>query len=99
MIKVYGMATCPDCTWIEGQIEGDGRYELVDIGRHVKFLKEFLRLRDTEPAFDEARAQDVAGIPCFVLEDGSVTLDARLAGLRPRPADAGEACAIDGSGC
>lgn len=99
MIRIYGMETCPDCIWVERQVKGDDRYEVVDIGRHVRDLKAFLRLRDTQPAFEEARRTGAVGIPCFVLDDGTVTLDARRAGLQPQPDGVGEACAIDGSGC
>ena len=55
MIKIYGMPTCPDCTYVEEQIKGNDRYQVIDIGAHVKNLKEFLRLRDSSPAFDGAR--------------------------------------------
>ena len=72
MIKIYGMSTCPDCTFVEKQVKGDKRFEIVDIGSHVRHLKEFLRLRDTSPLFDEARANGSVGIPCFVLDDGTV---------------------------
>ena len=44
-------------------------------------MKEFLRLRDTSPVFDEAKKNGSIGIPCFVLEDGTVTLDPKDAGL------------------
>lgn len=97
MIKIYGMETCPDCTYVEKQVKGDGRYEVIDIGRNVKDLKEFLRLRDSNKAFDEAKRQGAIGIPCFVLEDGTVTLSPEDAGLQPRPA--GTSCRIDGTGC
>lgn len=99
MIKIYGMDTCPDCTYVEQQIEGNDRYEVVDIGRHVKNLKEFLHLRDTSPAFEEARNAGMAGIPCFVLEDGTVTLVPEDAGLKSRPLAEGASCSLDGSGC
>ncbi len=98
MIKIYGMATCPDCTYIEEQVAGDERFELIDIGHHVCYLKEFLRLRDSSRVFDEAKQMGYAGIPCFVLEDGTVTLSAEDAGLKSRPAD-GQSCSIDGTGC
>lgn len=97
MIKIYGMETCPDCTYAEKQVKGDGRYEVIDIGRNVKDLKEFLRLRDSNKAFDEAKRQGAIGIPCFVLEDGTVTLSPEDAGLQPRPAVT--SCRIDGTGC
>ena len=75
MIKVYGMMTCPDCVEVDEQVKGDSRYEIIDIGEHVRFMKEFLRLRDNNEVFAEARAKGYAGIPCFVLEDGTVTLN------------------------
>ena len=49
MIKIYSMNTCPDCIYVEEQIQGDDRYEIIDIGSHVKHLKEFLRIRDNSP--------------------------------------------------
>ncbi len=98
MIKIYGMKSCPDCVAVDRQVEGDGRYQVIDIGEHVSLLKEFLRLRDTNPVFDEVRKKGCAGIPCFVLEDGTVTLNPAEAGLKS--GSAGRAsCRIDGSGC
>lgn len=99
MIKIYGMETCPDCTYVEEQVKGNDRYEVIDIGRHVRNLKAFLRLRDSSPAFETAKRHGSVGIPCFVLEDGTVTLIPEEAGLRSRPVAAGAACSIDGSGC
>lgn len=98
MIKIYGMKSCPDCVAVDKQVEGDSRYQVIDIGEHVRLLKEFLRLRDNNPVFDEAKKKGYAGIPCFVLEDGTVTLDPEDAGLKsgkPEPTS----CRIDGSGC
>ena len=98
MIKIYGMKSCPDCVAVDRQVEGDSRYQVIDIGEHVGLLKEFLRLRDNNPVFDEAKKKGYAGIPCFVLEDGTVTLNPEEAGLksgRPEPTS----CRIDGSGC
>lgn len=98
MIKIYGMKSCPDCVAVDKQVEGDSRYQVIDIGEHVSLLKEFLRLRDTNPVFDEVRKKGYAGIPCFVLEDGTVTLNPAEAGLKS--GSAGRAsCRIDGSGC
>jgi len=99
MIKIYGMPSCPDCAFVEAQVEGNAQFQVIDIGSHVRLLKEFLRLRDGSAAFACARRHGQAGIPCFVLSDGTVTLDPADAGLKPRPVAAGEACALDGSGC
>ena len=67
MIKIYGMSTCPDCTYVEKQVEGNSNYEIIDIGRHVRNLKEFLKLRDSHPAFAAAKRLGIVGIPCVVL--------------------------------
>ena len=82
MIKIYGMPSCPDCSFVERQAEGREGYEVIDIGSHVRLLKEFLRLRDSSPVFDDARRHGRAGIPCFVLDDGRVTLVPEEAGLK-----------------
>ena len=99
MIKIYGMDTCPDCTYVDNQVEGNSKYEVIDIGRHVRDLKAFLKLRDNNPVFDHAKKIGIVGIPCFVLEDGTITLVPEEAGLQSRPITEGAACSIDGSGC
>ena len=99
MIKIYGMATCPDCTYVEKQVEGNSNYEIIDIGEHVRSLKEFLKLRDQEPIFNGPKKRGIIGIPCFVLEDGTVTLIPEEAGLESRPVTIGTTCNLDGSGC
>ncbi len=99
MIRIYGMPSCPDCEYVKRQAEGNDRYEIIDIGKDVKALKEFLRLRDSSPAFDGAKRTGAAGIPCFVLEDGTVTLQPEDAGLESGQVQSGSACSLDGSGC
>ncbi len=99
MIRIYGMPSCPDCEYVKRQAEGNDRYEIIDIGKDVKALKEFLRLRDSSPAFDGAKRTGAAGIPCFVLEDGTVTLQPEDAGLESGQVQTGAACSLDGSGC
>lgn len=99
MIKIYGMPSCPDCEYVHHQIENrSDEFESIDIGEHVKNLKEFTHLRDNNPVFDEAKENGWLGIPCFVKEDGTVTLTAEEVGLKSKPADGG-ACRLDGSGC
>ena len=100
MMKIYVMHTCPDCAKVVEQVKDNPEYEIIDIGEHVRNMKEFLRLRDTNPAFDVAKRFGFAGIPCFVLEDGTVTLSARKAGFAPtEKSDEAASCSIDGSGC
>ncbi len=103
MIKIYVMSTCPDCTEVKRAAAGDARFRLVDIGEHVRNLKEFLRLRDVHPKFEVARRRGLVGIPVFVKEDGTVTFKPEEVGLQLRPEvsepASGIACNLDGSGC
>ena len=85
MIKIYGMSSCPDCTHVWEQVKGKDGYEVIDIGLHVRDLT--------------AKARGAAGIPCFVLEDGTVTLSPEDVGLHSLSSPAGGACSLDGSGC
>lgn len=98
MIKIYGMKTCPDCIAVDKHVESDNRYEIIDIGSHIKYLKEFLHLRDNNSVFDDAKKHGYAGIPCFVLEDGTVTLSPKEAGINLNETPAAS-CRLDGSGC
>ncbi len=102
MIKVYVMKSCPDCDKLKPALEGDGRYEVIDISTHVRKLKAFIRLRDTHPAFDSLKAKGSIGIPCFVWEDGRVSFDPEEAGVKQQPLPEikeGAACNLDGTGC
>ncbi len=97
MKKVYVMSTCPDCFQVKEQLKDNPEYELIDIGDHVKNLKAFLRLRDSNHAFDEARANGSIGIPCIVADDGSVSFD--TASIVGTGIADGASCSIDGKGC
>ena len=99
MIKIYGMPSCPDCEYVHHQIENrSDEFESIDIGEHVRSLKEFIRLRDHHAAFADARRQGYLGIPCFVMDDGRICFTAEEAGLDVHPATP-EACSLDGTGC
>ncbi|MCM1371768.1 MAG: glutaredoxin-related protein [Bacteroides sp.] len=108
MIKIFVMQTCPDCTAVKAQANGDARFQMIDIGEHVRNLKHFLSIRDTHPAFDTIRGKGAIGIPCFVMEDGSVYFSAEEAGISFGETTAasmeenipdGATCSIDGTGC
>lgn len=95
MIKIYGMPTCPDCEYVDAQVEGNENFEIIDIGSHVRLLKEFIHLRDNNPLFDPMKEGGSLGIPCFLLEDGTVTCTPEDVGLKSRPMEDGApACSI-----
>lgn len=67
---------CPDCVkCLEELDSGCVEYTYLDFSESLKNLKEFLRLRDSQPVFDEVRAGGYIGIPCILRDDGTVTLD------------------------
>ncbi len=75
MLKIYGNMLCPDCVECRADLDRAGvEYEYLDIGNDLRNLKEFLRLRE-EPVFDEIKKAGAIGIPCIVLEDGTLTFD------------------------
>ena len=77
MIKLYGMHICPDCEQAREQLLFAGvDFEFLDFADSTANLKEFLKIRDTSPLFEEVRREGKIGIPCFVREDGSITLEA-----------------------
>ena len=97
MTKVYIMSTCPDCFEVKARLSGNPDFEIIDIGEHVRNLKEFIRLRDTSPAFDSVKANSSVGIPCFVSEDGQISFDTEA--FIPEELPAGAACSLGGKGC
>lgn len=97
MIKIYGMPSCPYCAFIEKQIEGNPNFVYIDIGKDVHDLHAFLELRDHNPVFVPYKEMGDVGIPAFVREDGSVTLEPREVGLVSL--SEGSACRLDGTGC
>ena len=97
MTKVYVMSTCPDCTQVKAQLLDHPDFELIDIGEHARHLKQFLQLRDTHPAFDRVKERGTIGIPCFVMDDGSVHFSMKH--IKVEPITDGSACSLDGTGC
>ena len=76
MIKIYGSMLCPDCVQCRKELDEAGTpYEYLDFSEDLKNLKEFLKLRDFNPLFDELRGAGKIGIPCILREDGTVTLE------------------------
>ncbi len=81
MIKLFVLITCPLCDYIVEQIKNNDNFVYIDIGTHVKYMHEFMDLRDNRKEFDHAKEVGDIGIPAFVLEDGTITLDPADVGL------------------
>lgn len=75
MLKIYGTLQCPDCVRCKADLEKAGvEFEYFDFADGLLYLKEFLLLRDANPAFESVKRDGKIGIPCIVRFDGSVTL-------------------------
>ena len=75
MIRILGSMLCKDCVQCRQELDSaDVKYEYCDFSEEIKYLKEFLSLRDTEAVFASVREEGRIGIPCIIREDGSVTL-------------------------
>ncbi|MGN1378316.1 MAG: glutaredoxin domain-containing protein [Dorea sp.] len=73
---VYGTNACPDCVEaIQKLDEKKADYVYLEFSNNMPNLKRFLKLRDTEAIFDAVKEQGKVGVPCFKLEDGTLTLD------------------------
>ncbi len=105
MITVYGSELCPDCIECKYNLDRNGmEYENKDITKNLRNMKEFLRIRDKEVLFDDAKEKGYIGIPALVLEDGSMTLDWESyftnQGIEVvHPGNEGVSCGLDGKGC
>ncbi len=76
MIKIYGSMLCKDCVQCREDLDKSGiSYEYLDFSDSLLYLKEFLAIRDINPLFQEVREKGSIGIPCIVLEDGTITFD------------------------
>lgn len=98
------METCPDCAKVKELYSNNPQYELIDIGKQARSLKEFLALRDHHPAFEKVRERGTIGIPCFVKEDGAVVISLKNydESITEEPETmyaTGAACNLDGTGC
>ena len=76
MLKVYGTMLCKDCVACAEKFTETGtEFEFCDFKDRLDYLKEFLRLRDSDPMFEAVKVEGGIGIPCVQREDGSYTLD------------------------
>lgn len=75
-VTVFGSHLCPDALYAIVKLKDLGiGIDFQNISASLPTLKVFLAKRDGNPMFDEARAQGKVGIPLFVLEDGTETMD------------------------
>lgn len=75
-MKIYGSMLCPDCVnCCEAYDKAGMEYTFLSITDDLPSMKEFLHIRDNSSLFDPVRENKSIGIPCIVLEAGTMTLD------------------------
>ena len=75
-VTVIGSHLCPDTLYaIQKLKEADADLSFVNISAALADLKTFLAIRESDALYDEVRKNGGIGIPLFVLEDGTRTLD------------------------
>ena len=75
-VTVIGSHLCPDTLYALNQLSSAGvEVNYRDILSCHGDLKAYLLLRDTSEVYAEIRGTERLGVPCFILEDGTVTLD------------------------
>lgn len=78
--KVLGSRYCVDTRDALDLFKEKGiEVDFHDFSDNMDYLREFLFLRDENPLFQEVIANKKIGIPCMVLEDGTITLDVQEA--------------------
>lgn len=75
-VTIIGSHLCPDTLDAISKVYATGaEVEFKDILSCHSALQDYLEIRDTNPLYAEIRGTRRMGVPCFVKEDGTVTLD------------------------
>lgn len=75
-LTLVGSHLCPDTLYALNQLcARKVDFTFRNISASLPDLKYYLALRDSSPLFDGPKASGSIGIPCFVQEDGTVTMD------------------------
>ena len=75
-VTVVGSHLCPDTLYaLNKLVEAGAEIEFKNMSASLPDLTVYLALRDSEPMYEKVKAGGGIGIPCFILEDGSKTMD------------------------
>ncbi len=80
MITIYGADICIDCRNLKAILKQrniENQFTYIDITQSTDNMRAFLTIRDHEAIFEEIRNWEggAIGIPCFVMENGTVSLE------------------------
>lgn len=75
-ITLIGSHLCPDTLYAINELAARKvEIEFKNLSASMADLKLYLAKRDSDPLFDGPKAAGKAGIPYFILEDGTTTMD------------------------
>ena len=75
-VTVIGSHLCPDTLYALNKLsEAKADIEFKNLSASLPDLRTYLALRESSPLYESVRENGSIGIPAFVLEDGTVTLD------------------------
>ncbi len=75
-VTVVGSHLCPDTLYALNELVKAGvEIDFKNMSGALADLKVYLALRDSEPMYEKVKAGGGIGIPCFILEDGTKTMD------------------------
>ena len=75
-LLIFGMEPCIHCRQAKAFLDAENiPYMFFDITESTANMKKFLKLRDTEPLFDDVKKEGRIGVPCFKLSDVTLTLN------------------------
>ena len=81
-VTVIGSHLCPDTLYaLNKLVEAKADITFQNLSASLPDLKAYLALRESSPVFEGPKAKGSLGIPCFVREDGTVTLEQEDAAL------------------
>lgn len=99
---IYGTEICKDCLAFKECLDANNvDYDFRDIGKDTRFLSEFMKLRDLNPAFEDIKGTGSIGIPAIVIDNENVTIDWEnyLKSNGYNVLDKVSSCSVDGKGC
>ncbi|WP_395547806.1 MULTISPECIES: glutaredoxin [unclassified Lacrimispora] len=75
-ITIIGSHFCPDTLYaLNKLIDKKASVDFKNLSADLKDLKAYLAARESEPAYEAVKRNGGIGIPFFILEDGTKTLD------------------------
>jgi glutaredoxin-related protein len=75
-VTVVGSHLCPDTLYALCELRRENiDIDFKDLSANLQDLKEYLSLRESLEIYKDIREMGGIGIPCFILEDGTKTLD------------------------